>query len=647
MKSAAKDGVFIDSPSQPIDESRLAPICPKLGVNTTVLRFMNRPRRLELAMVFDIERHRENRMKFLAVLYESGTEHEAIVGKKAGLSPEDSDRIGTELLDEHLVGGVTGDGVHGSKLTLEPAGRALIEKYLANKSQLAKKATDRVEEIVEKALRPTPVQAFYSYSHEDEKFRAMLETHLKILERQGLIAGWHDRMIGAGEEWKGAIDKNLEEAQLILLLVSASFIASDYCWDIEMKRAIERHDRGAARVIPVILRPCDWHGAPFAKLQALPKNGKPLDEWRNLNAGFNNVTEGIRQVIEEVTGNSSKRLKSESSVSSKNGKSRASKHSGRGLPGIWFALISALPKLKTGIQLVGFTVLVAGFVAYRAVPQDQVPGVIATGGIGLLLLIFGLLLWLISKVKTLQEPKFISTLFAIFCLFILALFLVSVYYLGQSERRAVKVAPTSENPPDRLALNQPNVPLPPPSERNHSMVLRNQDKSAKELLLILEQRHKRVNELISRKIDEQQRLLDESGKQDDNFRKRMATDLRALLTNLKELQSMFEQTSAKLLGAIDNGNWILYHELDTRLFRYFGTVRMKRIFDNGFPDEPLQPSLSDLFTKVGTLKDKQLKWWMRTEVVNDIARVYYEPLPPDLASQLRTKVPSIELFRAY
>jgi hypothetical protein len=267
------------------------------------IRFMDPIPGLEVAMVFDIGRHRENRMKFLAVLYESGSEYESIIGPKAGLSPEDTDRIGTELLDEHLVGGVTGDGIHGPRLTLEPTGRALIEMYLSDKSQLAKMATDRVKETVEKARWPTTAQVFYSYSHEDEKLRAKLETHLKILERQGLISGWHDRKIGAGEEWKGAIDKNLEEAQIILLLVSTSFIASDYCWDIEMKRAIERHDRGEARVIPVILRPCDWHGAPFAKLQALPQDGKPVDEWRTLNAGFKNIAEGIRREIEKMTAN--------------------------------------------------------------------------------------------------------------------------------------------------------------------------------------------------------------------------------------------------------------------------------------------------------------------------------------------------------
>jgi hypothetical protein len=148
-----------------------------------------------------------------------------------------------------------------------------------------------------------PVRLFYSYSHKDEALRDRLEEALALLRREGLISDWQDRKIGAGAEWKGAIDKNFEEAQVVLLLVSASFIASDYCWDIELKQAIERHDLGEARVIPIILRPCDWHGAPFGKLQPLPKDGKPIIKWRPRDDGFKNVADGIRQVIKEITAN--------------------------------------------------------------------------------------------------------------------------------------------------------------------------------------------------------------------------------------------------------------------------------------------------------------------------------------------------------
>ena len=123
-----------------------------------------------------------------------------------------------------------------------------------------------------------PISLFYWYSHKDEALRKKLETHLSLLQDQGVISGWHDRRIEAGTEWDGAISKNLEEAGIILLLVSADFLASRYCRDVEIKRAMERHEAGTARVIPVILRPVDWHTAPFGKLQALPRDGKPVTD---------------------------------------------------------------------------------------------------------------------------------------------------------------------------------------------------------------------------------------------------------------------------------------------------------------------------------------------------------------------------------
>ena len=149
-----------------------------------------------------------------------------------------------------------------------------------------------------------PIRLFYSYSHKDETLRDELEEALALLKRQGLISGWHDRKIGAGDEWKGAIDKNLEEAQIVLLLVSASFLASDYCWDVETKRAVERHAQGEAKVIPVILRPCDWHGAPFSKLQSLPKDGKAVMSWTNKDEAWTDVALGIRRAIETMRGSS-------------------------------------------------------------------------------------------------------------------------------------------------------------------------------------------------------------------------------------------------------------------------------------------------------------------------------------------------------
>src|SRR5688572_1026460 len=119
------------------------------------------------------------------------------------------------------------------------------------------------------------MKLFYSYSHKDHRLRDKLVSHLSMLRRSKIITEWHDRKITAGTEWKGQIDRHLETADIILLLVTASFLESYYCYDVEMTRALERHDLGQARVIPIILRPVDWKGAPFAKLQALPTDAKP------------------------------------------------------------------------------------------------------------------------------------------------------------------------------------------------------------------------------------------------------------------------------------------------------------------------------------------------------------------------------------
>lgn len=150
------------------------------------------------------------------------------------------------------------------------------------------------------ATSPEPIRIFYSYSHKDESLRRRLETHLASLRRQGLIIEWHDRQIEAGEGWKSAIDQNLQAAHIVLLLVSPDFINSDYCYSIEMTAALERHDSGEARVIPIIMRPCVWTALPFGKLQALPKDGKPLTTWSNRDLAFVDITTGIQKAVEKA-----------------------------------------------------------------------------------------------------------------------------------------------------------------------------------------------------------------------------------------------------------------------------------------------------------------------------------------------------------
>ena len=140
------------------------------------------------------------------------------------------------------------------------------------------------------------LKLFFSYSHKDEPLRDELSNHLKILEHQKLIASWHDRKILPGDEWDHQITVNQDTADIILLLISSDFIASRYCWDIEIKRAMELHESGKTCVIPVILRSADWTNAPFSKLQAVPKNAQPVTSFPDKDAAFQFVTQQIRQV---------------------------------------------------------------------------------------------------------------------------------------------------------------------------------------------------------------------------------------------------------------------------------------------------------------------------------------------------------------
>jgi hypothetical protein len=127
-----------------------------------------------------------------------------------------------------------------------------------------------------------------------------LETHLSMLKRQGLIVTWHHRQITAGKDWTQAIDTHLNSASVILLLISPDFLASDYCYGTEMMRALERHQANQARVIPILLRPVDWHGAPFAHLRALPTNAKPVTTWSDRDQAFVDVATGIRRAIGDL-----------------------------------------------------------------------------------------------------------------------------------------------------------------------------------------------------------------------------------------------------------------------------------------------------------------------------------------------------------
>lgn len=144
-------------------------------------------------------------------------------------------------------------------------------------------------------------KVFYSYSHKDESYCDDLQEHLAMMQRQGVIKGWHDRKIIPGKNWEEEIDKELKSADVILLLVSSSFLASDYCCGVEMETAMARHEAGSAVVIPVILRSCPWKSAPFASLQALPTDALPVSKWADKDDAWLTVVDGIKDAVAEIS----------------------------------------------------------------------------------------------------------------------------------------------------------------------------------------------------------------------------------------------------------------------------------------------------------------------------------------------------------
>ena len=138
---------------------------------------------------------------------------------------------------------------------------------------------------------------FFSYSHKDESLRDELEVHLAMLKNVGAIDVWHDRKILAGDAFDSAIDAQMESADVILLLVSPDFLASRYCYDVEVRRAMALHQAGTVRVIAVILRPCDWQSTDFAKLLVTPTDGKPITKWPDRDEAFLDVVKQIRKAL--------------------------------------------------------------------------------------------------------------------------------------------------------------------------------------------------------------------------------------------------------------------------------------------------------------------------------------------------------------
>jgi tetratricopeptide (TPR) repeat protein len=142
------------------------------------------------------------------------------------------------------------------------------------------------------------IDIFISYSHQDDDWREKLDVHLANLGRQGKIRSWHDHAIEAGVERDAEISSQLEKAKIILLLISPNYMASDHLYNQQLKRSIQRHHEGKARVIPVILRPTDLTGSDLNRLMSLPRNGHPISSWRDQDEALLSIVTEIRRISE-------------------------------------------------------------------------------------------------------------------------------------------------------------------------------------------------------------------------------------------------------------------------------------------------------------------------------------------------------------
>ena len=144
------------------------------------------------------------------------------------------------------------------------------------------------------------VRLFVSYAREDEPMKDEFKAHVVLLQAQQVITAWDDRMIPAGDEWDKKIHEELERADIFVLFVSASFLASKYCREVELPIVMRRHEAGEARVLPVIVRDVHWRSAPFARLNTLPTDAKAVELWERPNSAWKVVAQAVEEAAEWV-----------------------------------------------------------------------------------------------------------------------------------------------------------------------------------------------------------------------------------------------------------------------------------------------------------------------------------------------------------
>jgi TIR domain len=143
-------------------------------------------------------------------------------------------------------------------------------------------------------------RVFYSYSHKDADLRERLATYLAPLKQQRKISEWHDRRVEPGADWDTEINDELDSADLILLLVSADFLASEYCFGVEVEKALVRLKRGEVKVVPVLLKPCLWEESRFSELQIIPRDARAITSWASVDEALRDVANEIRKIVSEA-----------------------------------------------------------------------------------------------------------------------------------------------------------------------------------------------------------------------------------------------------------------------------------------------------------------------------------------------------------
>lgn len=138
---------------------------------------------------------------------------------------------------------------------------------------------------------------FISYSHKDKLIKDALVKHLYPFVLNNQIEIWEDGIIEAGDDWDDEIKEKLDQANLVLLLVSSDALTSSYINNVELKRSMDKHNLGLIKVIPVIVRPCKWTILPISKIQAVPRPATPISKWEDEDEALLNVVNELERII--------------------------------------------------------------------------------------------------------------------------------------------------------------------------------------------------------------------------------------------------------------------------------------------------------------------------------------------------------------